>query len=68
MFNIGDFVTLRPDTENDSYLDFLGKVGKVIDFNFSVGSASKQFVRVEWSKSQYLDLKAERFEKTEKTS
>ena len=68
MFNIGDFVTLRPDTKNDSYLDLLGKVGKVIDFNFSTGTTSEQFIRVEWSKSQYLDLKAERFEKTKKTS
>jgi len=66
MFEIGDLVTLRNSVENNSYLELAGQVGRVVDFSFSVGPSSKQFVRVQWGEVLYTDLKAERFEKIKK--
>lgn len=63
MFRMGDLVMLKESFENKSYLEYLGEIGKVIDFHFSAGLERRQFVRVEWADKQYTDLKAERFEK-----
>jgi len=63
MFRIGDLVTLTNNAENSNYLEYFGKIGRVIDFHFSIGSARKQYVRVQWSDKQYDDLMAKRFER-----
>jgi len=61
MFNIGDLVVLKDDAENKSYAEYLGKVGKVIDFQHTVGQSREQIVRVSWEAFNWVDLLAARF-------
>ena len=70
-FKIGDFVTLKNNTENKGFPELFGKVGEVIGHQLSVGRCQQQFIRVQWkekTKPHYIDLKAARFKEIKKTS
>jgi len=61
MFNIGDLVVLKDDRENKSYAEYLGKVGKVTDFQHTLGQNRAQIIRVDWANLCWVDLRASRF-------